>query len=134
MAALCHERGVLCNIADAPAESDFFVPAHFTTEGITIALSTGGQSPALARQLRRELEAWVGNRYAALLTLLGRLRPLMLSLELPTEDTREIFRSLVQSPLAEMLTNRQRVAAKAILVEHLPKRLHPHMEELLHGF
>ncbi len=134
VATLCRERGVFCNIADAPAESDFFVPAHFTSEGITLALSTGGQSPALAKRLRMELEAWMGKRYAGLFTVLGRLRPLVLELGLPTEENSELFRALVRSPLAELLESRQHAAAEALLAERLPKQLHARMGELLHGF
>ena len=133
-ARLCRERNIFCNIADAPAKSDFFVPAHFTRDGITLALSTGGHSPALARRLRAELEAWMGTRYAGLCIVLGRLRPLVLELGLPTEENSRLFRDLVQSPLAELLEARQRAAAEALLMERLPKPLHARMGDLLHGF
>ncbi|MDR2488836.1 MAG: bifunctional precorrin-2 dehydrogenase/sirohydrochlorin ferrochelatase [Desulfovibrio sp.] len=134
VAALCRERGIFCNVADAPAESDFFVPAHFTSNGITLAVSTGGQSPALAGRLRAELEEWVGTRYSGLAALLGRLRPLLLALGLPTEENADIFRILVQSPLAELLESRQLEAIEALLLEQLPKPLHASIGELLHGF
>ena len=134
VAALCRERGIFCNIADAPEESDFFVPAHATSEGITLAVSTGGQSPALARRLRAELEAWLGTRYAGLFTVLSRLRPLVLGLGLPTEENSALFRALVNSPLADLLEKRQRAAAEALLAESLPQALHARIGELLHGF
>ena len=133
VAALCGERNILCNIADAPLESDFFVPAHFTSGGATVAVSTGGLSPALAAHLSSELEAWVGKRYAGLLTVLGRLRPLVLHLGLSTKENTAIFRALVYSPLANYLEQEQRDAAAALLAELLPEPLHPHMRELLHG-
>jgi len=41
---------------------------------LTFAISTGGNSPALARRLREELEAAYGEEYAGLLKLLGQLR------------------------------------------------------------
>lgn len=134
VAELCRKRGIFCNIADAPDKSDFFVPAHVESHGITLAVSTGGHSPALARRLRAELEAWLGTRYAGLITVLSRLRPLVLALELPTEKNSEIFRSLVYSPLAELLETGQRAAAETLLAERLPKPLHARMGELLHGF
>ena len=133
-ADLCRDRGILCNIADAPAKSDFFVPAHFTKDGITLALSTGGHSPALARRLRAELEAWLGTRYAGLCTVLSRLRPLVLSLGLPTEENSALFRVLVHSPLADLLEKRQRADAEALLAKSLPQALHAHIGDLLHGF
>ena len=133
VAKLCRERGIFCNIADAPEKSDFFVPAHVAKEGIILAIGTGGQSPALARRLRMELEDWLGTRYAGLLTLLSRLRPLVLGLGLPTEQNSALFQALTHSALAELLENRQRAAAEALLAECLPEALHPRIGELLHG-
>ncbi len=131
VAALCREAGVLCNIADAPEESDFFVPAHFRNGDITVAVSTGG-SPALARRIRAELEAWMGNRYAALAQLLRKLRPLVLESGLPTAENTRLFRALVSSPLAERLAANDSTAVSALLTELLPPALHARMGELLH--
>jgi cobalt-precorrin 5A hydrolase/precorrin-3B C17-methyltransferase len=42
----------LCNVADAPAEGAFHVPAVHRQADLTIAVGTGGNSPARARQVR----------------------------------------------------------------------------------
>ena len=60
VAKACAERGILCNCADAPKDSSFIVPAHVEQGNISIALSTSGGSPALARKIRNDLEAWLG--------------------------------------------------------------------------
>ena len=52
----CAARGVLCNAVDDPANCDFFYPAVVRRGPLQIAISTGGNSPALAARLRRELE------------------------------------------------------------------------------
>jgi precorrin-2 dehydrogenase/sirohydrochlorin ferrochelatase len=49
-------RGVFANIADSAEECDFVVPARVQRENIQIAVSTGGDSPRLAADLRRKLE------------------------------------------------------------------------------
>jgi siroheme synthase-like protein len=49
-------RGILVNVADAPEECDFIVPARVTREGFQIAISTGGKSPRAAAALRRKVE------------------------------------------------------------------------------
>jgi precorrin-2 dehydrogenase/sirohydrochlorin ferrochelatase len=133
VAALCRGKAIFCNVADAPEQSDFFVPAQCARGGITLAVSTGGQSPALAKRLREELEVWLGTRYADLVTLLGRLRPHLLALDLPTEKNTEIFQSMVNSPLAELLEKGRRAAAETLLLEQLPKALHASIGDLLHG-
>lgn len=132
VADICRAGGILCNIADAPEASSFVVPAHFQRGPITVALSTGGASPALARRLRAEMEEWLGDRYTGLALLLGRLRPLVLSFSMPTQDNTRLFRALVNSPLAETLARGDRAGAENILRELLPEALHPHMGELLH--
>ena len=56
--------GVWCNAADDPAHCSFLVPAVVRRGPVTVAVSTGGASPALASWLRRELEAAVGPEFA----------------------------------------------------------------------
>ncbi len=50
--------GILCNVADAPDESTFHLPAVHRADGVTIAVSTGGSDPARAVQIRDQLAAW----------------------------------------------------------------------------
>ena len=49
-------KGVLANIADSASECDFIVPARLQRGSIHIAVSTGGESPRLAAELRKKLE------------------------------------------------------------------------------
>ncbi len=51
-----NRRGVPVNVADAPAECGFLVPARVRCGNLQIAVSTGGRSPRLAKKLRRQLE------------------------------------------------------------------------------
>lgn len=132
VAKACAERGILCNCADAPKDSSFIVPALVGQGNISVALSTGGGSPALTRKLRQDLETWLGERYTGISELLMRLRPLVLALHHETRQNTTLFRSLVDSPLAEALQRRDRRTCESLLEELLPIELHPHIMELLH--
>jgi precorrin-2 dehydrogenase/sirohydrochlorin ferrochelatase len=46
----------LVNIADDPEGSNFHVPSHIQRGRLSIAVSTGGASPTLARKIREQLE------------------------------------------------------------------------------
>jgi precorrin-2 dehydrogenase/sirohydrochlorin ferrochelatase len=66
---------ILVNTADEPALCDFIMPAVIRRGDLTIAISTGGTSPALAARLREELSRILGPEYELLLELLAQVRP-----------------------------------------------------------
>src|SRR5258706_9761474 len=64
-------RSVLCNIVDVPLLCDFYYPAVVQRGALQIAISTAGQSPALAQRLRKQLEDQFGPEYEEWLAELG---------------------------------------------------------------
>jgi len=54
--AEAHRRRQLVNCAAPPTAGNFIVPALVRHDGFTIAISTGGASPAMAKALRVKLE------------------------------------------------------------------------------
>ena len=73
-AALAKAAGALVNVADRPDLCDFTIPARLLQGSLSITVSTGGQSPALARLLRDELAERYGREYADYLEIVARLR------------------------------------------------------------
>ncbi len=52
--------GIPVNVADAPDECRFIVPARANVEGVQIAVSTGGVDPGTAARVRRRIEQLLG--------------------------------------------------------------------------
>ena len=65
---------VLVNVVDDAENSDFIVPSYLRRGEVTIAVSTSGRSPALARKIRTRLEKELGDEYASLIHLIGEVR------------------------------------------------------------
>ena len=68
------QKSVLINVVDDAEKSDFIVPSCLRRGDITIAVSTGGKSPALARKLRLKLETELCDEYALLANIIGEVR------------------------------------------------------------
>lgn len=129
---LAQSRGILCNVADAPELCSFIVPSSVERGELTIAVSTGGGSPALAKVIRKDLQERYGEEYAQFLRLMARLRPLVLAKGQETPENSELFRALTASALLIALRGRDADLARAELARLLPKDLHSHIPELLH--
>ena len=68
------EAGVLVNVADVPAQCSFIAPSVVNRGAVTVAISTGGASPALARKFREELTASPVMDWADLTRILSQAR------------------------------------------------------------
>lgn len=94
------DRGLLVNRTDVSGGRDprsVVVPATVDDEPVTVALSTGGTSPALARALRERIEAEIDGA-GAMAELSGSLREELNSAGVAPERRREAVRRVVRSP------------------------------------
>lgn len=132
VAGLCRERRIFCNCTDNPPLGSLHVPAAARRGTLCCALSTGGASPALARRWKKELEAWLA-RKERITDLMAALRPLVLSLGWPSDQNRDIFRSLSDRCLEDALADDHWEQAASLLNARLPQELRSHTEELLHA-
>jgi precorrin-2 dehydrogenase / sirohydrochlorin ferrochelatase len=87
-------RGILCNVVDVPEQCDFYYPAVVQRGDLQIAISTSGQSPALAQKLRQQLERQFGPGYAHWVAELGETRRKVLASDLDPERKRFLLLSL----------------------------------------
>lgn len=70
----CRSRGILCNVVDTPASSDFYDTATVVRGSIVVSVSTCGAAPALAKRLRGELEEWLPEEYTEYVAFLHEAR------------------------------------------------------------
>jgi precorrin-2 dehydrogenase/sirohydrochlorin ferrochelatase len=87
--------GVLCNIVDVPQLCDFYYPAVVRRGALQIAISTTGQSPALAQRLRKDLERQFGPEYGQWLTHIGKIRQKIQAGSLGAEERKQLLHELV---------------------------------------
>jgi len=64
----------LINVVDTPSEGNFIVPSTVRRGPLTIAISTEGQSPAISKAIRKELESLYGPAFARYLRFAGNIR------------------------------------------------------------
>jgi len=79
-----------CNVVDDPARSSFIMPAIVDRDPVTIAVSSAGHSPVMARWLKGLIEAAVPARIGALALLAGRFRERVRKV-IPNIDERRRF-------------------------------------------
>jgi precorrin-2 dehydrogenase/sirohydrochlorin ferrochelatase len=89
-----HAKGILCNAVDDPANCDFYYPAVVRRGDLQIAVSTGGQSPALAQRIRQELEKQFGPEYASWVATLGKQREELAGADLDPDVRKRILHEL----------------------------------------
>ena len=83
-------RAMLVNVVDVPPLCNFILPAIVRNGPLAIAISTAGASPALAKRMKREIEAAFGEPYARLAILLNEARG-WAKVTLPTYQDRKAF-------------------------------------------
>lgn len=102
----------LANIVDDAARSTAIAPAWFRRGALVVAFSTGGASPALARQLRLTLSKEIGRDYAAYVALLARLRRQVHRRVKDSATRQRLMRRLVRANLLPLVRRGKRDALK----------------------
>ena len=117
VAAAGKKRRLLVNAADDPANCDFILPAVVRKGKITLAASTSGTSPALARRLREELDAYLTEDMPALADLLAEVRQEVRAHGIKIEN--DAWQDAIDEQLRVLLAQRKYVQARARLIKSL---------------
>jgi len=115
------ERGLWINVADQPELCRFIVPAYFRRGDLTIAVSTGGRSPAAAARIKSRLEQEFGPAYGRFLDLMGLVRIRVLAEGRGAKENRTVFRRLadLDSDLLKAVAQNDRAGIEKILTQIL---------------
>ena len=99
--------GLPVNVADQPERCTFHVPAVLRRGDLTLAVSTAGKSPALAAMVRQRLADQYGDEYGQLLSLMGRLRPLVISAAATSEERKALFQKILHGDMVHWIRSNQ---------------------------
>jgi len=115
VARAARKRSMLVNVVDVPELCNFYVNSQVRRGDLTISVSTGGASPALAKRIRRDLEMQFGQEYADLLRMMAEYRSLILRDVADPERRKKIFERLAHARIEKTLREQGEAAARKMI-------------------
>lgn len=107
------------NVVDNPPLCTFIFPAIVDRSPIVIGISSGGQSPVLARILRSRLESQIPVSFSRLGALAGRLRDQVKDRFSSVNERRVFWETVLNGPVAEKVYAGRDAEAEALLLEQI---------------
>ena len=111
VATHAREQKIWVNSSDDFPNCDFILPSVVRKGKIVLAASTGGASPALARRLRKDLEAFLTDEYALLGDVLAEVRRELRAAKVAVDA--EVWQRAIDGRLWELLSEGRFGEAKA---------------------
>lgn len=97
------QKRIFINIADQSISGGFLLPALFKKRNLTIAVSTGGKSPAMAKKIRDDLKTFFSSSGQPLLIdKTAKIRSALIEKKVAPELRRKLLKRLAQSDLEDM--------------------------------
>jgi uroporphyrin-III C-methyltransferase/precorrin-2 dehydrogenase/sirohydrochlorin ferrochelatase len=109
------ERQILCNSVDDVPNCDFYFGSVVSRGDLQIAISTAGQSPALAQRLRREIDQQLPQDLGPWLESLGNLRREVLATHPRGEARKDLLHQLAERQICDSDACPSRLMARAPL-------------------
>ena len=105
-------RGIPCNSVDDIPNCDFFFGSVVKRGELQIAISTAGESPAVAQRLRREIDEQLPEDLGVWLAKLGEMRREVLATHERGEERRLLLHELAQRQICDSALCRTKQLAK----------------------
>ncbi len=96
-------RGIPVNVVDNPALCSFIVPSILDRSPVMIAVSTGGASPVLARQLKTRLETLIPSAYGRLAAMVEEYREAVKKRFKQPDARRRFWEDVLEGPTTELV-------------------------------
>jgi len=103
------------NVVDVPDLCSFIVPSIITCGDLTIAISTNGKSPAMAKRIRKELSKTIGQEHAILLEIMGKVREKQLAISKDSDINRKFFETLLDTDILDYIRQKNWAYCEKIL-------------------
>ncbi|MFH1756317.1 MAG: bifunctional precorrin-2 dehydrogenase/sirohydrochlorin ferrochelatase [Candidatus Latescibacterota bacterium] len=123
IAADADKRNILLNVVDQPDHCSFIVPAVVRRGRLTLAVSTGGASPALARNIKNRLAGEFGDEYIRLLDALAEIREFCMQKIPDPIRRREILLQMADDTLLELARSHNRLALEKELLRRITNEM-----------
>jgi precorrin-2 dehydrogenase len=115
--SVANEASCLVNVVDVPSECNFIAPSVVKRGPLTIAISTGGVSPAISKSLRKEIETLYSPSFSEYLRFARKMRMRALA-EIADKKKREAFlKGIASKEVLKALRTSGPDAAKKMVLE-----------------
>lgn len=104
-------RGQPVNVVDVPRYCSFILPSVLRRGKLTVAVSTEGASPSLAKRIRQQLEESFPPAYEDYIDLAALARAHLRQQGIPYDTRDEFFRDFMASPALDLLGAGERMQA-----------------------
>ncbi|QCU90231.1 siroheme synthase CysG [Thiomicrorhabdus sediminis] len=115
----CQKHDIPVNVADQTEYCDFILPAIVDRSPMTIAISTGGRSPVLARVMKARLEAMIPHGFAKLTDLVGQYRDKVKDAIQSLDGRKAFWEKLLDSVFIDKAVHGKAQEAQAMLEKQL---------------
>ena len=116
VASAAEAAGVAVNVVDRPDLSSFIMPAIVDRDPVVIGISSGGDAPILARQLRARIEAMLPARLGALARFAGAFRTAVGATVPAGGARRRFWERFFTGPVARQVLAGEEVAARETML------------------
>ena len=130
VAELAHAANIPVNVVDKRSECSFITPSIVDRSPVCIAVSTGGASPVLARQLRMKLETMVPSSTGQLAAITENYRDRVKQRFATSDQRKQFWEQALNGPFAELVYNGHTKDAERMLDNMLAEPNLPKMGEV----